>query len=237
MILFPCLILIIIGMALSYSRISFRSNLSILRNIKTPRFSTLRSNIDETEIIHTTEHDYFMKLAIRHAQFSFRDKEVPVGAVIVDENNRVVSASRNKVELLQDATMHAEIDCIKKASFIKKNWRLNNCTLYTTLEPCPMCMGAIKAARIKRVIYGAPAINTDMMTHTISLDNTSTTEVIGGILKEECVTLLKRFFQQRRQSDKYETSTTNTSGSISDGDSKSVNNESKIAFDKVWELQ
>ena len=111
--------------------------------------------------------------------------------------------------------MHAEIDCIRKASYIKGNWRLNNCVLYTSLEPCPMCLGAIKASRIKKVVFGAytstnvqppiqKLINQNSINQTrydqdaIPDKNDYTLEIVGGILEEQASIMLKRFFQQRR---------------------------------------
>ena len=141
---------------------------------------------------------------------------MPVGAVIIDENNNVLAASRNRVEGTNDVTMHAEIDCLRKASSIMQNWRLNNCILYTSLEPCPMCLGAIKAARIKRVVFGAYTVNNlqrnismtkltknTKYTHDYDITNASENheyelEIIGGVLEEQASILLKRFFQQRR---------------------------------------
>lgn len=141
-----------------------------------------------------------------------------MGAVIVDENNRVLAASRNRVEKTNDVTMHAEIDCIRKASILKQNWRLNDCVLYTTLEPCPMCLGAIKASRIKRVIFGAYTIKnvihppqqisafangSEVVTRyhqEVSGNETDdyALEIVGGVLQDEASLMLKRFFQQRR---------------------------------------
>lgn len=80
---------------------------------------------------------------------------MPVGAVIVDEKGIVLAGARNMIEQLKDATAHAEVECLKKASKVTNNWRLRNCTLYTTLEPCAMCLGALRAARVSRVVFGA----------------------------------------------------------------------------------
>lgn len=149
----------------------------------------------------------FMKLALRHAQFAFREEEVPIGAVVVDEDGLVIASSRNRVESLQDASSHAEIDVLKKAAEVKKNWRLLNCTLYTTLEPCPMCLGAIYAFRIKRLVYGANDkrvgscgswINIPAMNHPYHSLNIS-----SGVLADESEVLLKRFFQSRRRDERF----------------------------------
>ena len=97
----------------------------------------------------------FMQLALRHAQHAYREHEVPVGAVIVNEKDIVLAGARNMIEQLKDATAHAEIECIRKASKVINNWRLSNCTLYTTLEPCAMCLNALRAARVSRIVFGA----------------------------------------------------------------------------------
>jgi tRNA(adenine34) deaminase len=100
-----------------------------------------------------------MKLALRHAQFAYRQKEVPIGAIVVSNKDGIVlSTARNSVEKYGDSTAHAELLAIRKASSLVKNWRLLDCTLYTTLEPCPMCMGAIQGSRINKVVYGAKDI-------------------------------------------------------------------------------
>lgn len=160
------------------------------------------------EFSQTTKHfperdqdTHFMQLALRHAQHSFREKEVPVGAVIVDDKGLVVATARNRVESLQDCTMHAEMDCIRKASIQIGNWRLMNCTIYSTLEPCPMCMGAIQAARIKRLVYGArdPRIGACGSYVDLGKDNPFNQVIVRSGLKElESSTLLKRFFRMRR---------------------------------------
>jgi tRNA(adenine34) deaminase len=155
--------------------------------------------------IHSEEKndEYFMRLALRHAQHSFREKEVPIGAVVVDSNGVVLAAARNGVEGKKDATAHAEIECLRKAAKLRSNWRLNDCTLYTTLEPCPMCLGAIQGSRIKKVVYGAPDHRVGACGSWVNLVQAKhpfhAVEVIGGILQDESSILLKRFFQMRRR--------------------------------------
>ncbi len=94
----------------------------------------------------------FMRLALKEAIKAYKKGEVPVGAIIV-KNNKVIAKSYNKIESKKDATRHAEINVIKKASHKLKNWRLIDCDMYVTLEPCEMCSGAIKLSRIKNVYY------------------------------------------------------------------------------------
>ncbi len=143
----------------------------------------------------------FMALALREARKAFESDEVPVGAVLV-KDNKIISKGFNQVELLQDATAHAEILCLSSASAVLENWRLLGTTLYTTLEPCCMCAGAIINSRISRIVYGAKDLrvggcgswkNLFDGTHPIH-----SLEVCGGVLDEECSSLIKEFFQKTR---------------------------------------
>ena len=144
-----------------------------------------------------------MRLALRHAQHAFREKEVPIGAVVVDGNGIVLATSRNQVEGKKDVTAHAEIDCLRKAAQLRNNWRLADCVLYSTLEPCPMCLGAIQASRIKRVVYAASDLRVGACGSWVDLVGAKhpyhELEVRGGLLCEESSILLKRFFQMRRR--------------------------------------
>ena len=153
--------------------------------------------------ISRDKDEHYMRLALRHAQHAFREKEVPIGAVIVDADGVILATSRNQVEAKNDVTAHAEISCIRKAAQIKKNWRLSDCTLYSTLEPCPMCMGAIQASRITKVVYGAPDIRMGACGSWVNLVESKhpfhDVLVVGGLLREESSTLMKRFFQMRRR--------------------------------------
>ena len=99
-------------------------------------------------------HEHFMRLALEEAQRAFQEDEVPIGAVIVHED-RVIAAAHNQREQLHDPTAHAEMIAITQAAESLHCWRLEGCTLYVTLEPCPMCAGAIVQARIPTVVYGA----------------------------------------------------------------------------------
>eukprot|EP01031_Cornospumella_fuschlensis_P036224 gene36224-43940_t len=140
---------------------------------------------------YNSNDERFMKLAIRHAQHAYREKEVPVGAVIVDENGVVIAASRNRVEETHDATAHAEVDCMRKAALFKQNWRLLNCTLYTTLEPCPVCLSAAQSFRIKRVVYAAKDLRLGACGSHINLAGTRhpfhQLNIEGGVLNESSV--------------------------------------------------
>ena len=100
-------------------------------------------------------HDYYMRTALREAEAAFADDEVPVGAIVV-HGEKIIAAAHNQREQLRDPTAHAEMIAITQASEALQSWRLNDCVLYVTLEPCPMCAGAILLARIPLVVYGTP---------------------------------------------------------------------------------
>ena len=146
-------------------------------------------------------HAEWMRVAIDQAQQAFEEGEVPIGAVIIHEN-RIIGAAGNQREQLRDPTAHAEMIAITQAAESLGSWRLLECTLYVTLEPCPMCAGAIVQARIPTVVYGTPdekagACHTlYQITSDIRLNHRST--VIGGVLQEECRNLLREFFSIQR---------------------------------------
>ncbi|MBR1908927.1 nucleoside deaminase [bacterium] len=139
----------------------------------------------------------FMQKAIEEAKKTVKD--VPVGAVIV-KNNKIISFAHNEKELTKNITGHAEIIAIQQAEKILGNWRLNNCEMYVTLEPCPMCAWAILQARIKTVYFGSFDKKYGAFISSMDLRKTlhSKTTVYGGIMEEECDKLLKDFFKKIR---------------------------------------
>jgi len=142
-----------------------------------------------------------MKLALEQAEQAFREEEVPVGAVIV-QGERVIAAAYNQREKLRDPTAHAEMIAITQAAGALNSWRLDECTLYVTLEPCPMCAGAILQARIPLVVYGAADPKAGAV-HTLyrMLDDPRLNHrslAVSGVLAEECGQILSRFFQRQR---------------------------------------
>ena len=143
----------------------------------------------------------FMRMALRQAQIAFDMKEIPIGCVIV-KDGVVIGKGYNQVEQLKDATAHAEIIAIGTAASTLDNWRLDGCTLYVTLEPCPMCAGAILNSRVSRVVYGSPDSRFGGCGTTIDVITGNAlkreVQVTGGILADECLGLLKGFFQQMR---------------------------------------
>ncbi|SFE41500.1 tRNA(adenine34) deaminase [Thermoanaerobacter thermohydrosulfuricus] len=143
----------------------------------------------------------FMEAAILEAKKSYQLGEVPVGAVIV-KDGQIIGKGFNQKESSNDATAHAEILAIKEACKTLDSWRLDDCSMYVTLEPCPMCAGAILESRIKRVYIGAESERTGAAGTVVDILNNSylgsKTEVYFGIMEEECKTLLKDFFENLR---------------------------------------
>ena len=147
-------------------------------------------------------HERFMKLALQEAEQALREEEVPIGAVIVWED-RVIARAHNQREQLHDPTAHAEMIAITQAAEARRSWRLDGCTLYVTLEPCPMCAGAIVQARIPTVVYGAADPKAGAV-HTLYhlLDDPRLNHrclVTSGVSGVACGQILSRFFQEQRR--------------------------------------
>ena len=147
-------------------------------------------------------HEIYMQRALDEAEQALAEDEVPVGAVIVHQD-RLIAAAHNQRELLRDPTAHAEMIAITQAAESRQSWRLDDCTLYVTLEPCPMCAGAILQARIPAVVYGAadPKAGAVRSLYTLLDDSrlNHRAAVIPGVLAERCGQILSRFFQQQRR--------------------------------------
>lgn len=147
-------------------------------------------------------HDHYMRLALAEAEQALAENEVPVGAVIV-LGERVIGSAHNQRETLHDPTAHAEMIAITQAASHIGDWRLENCTLYVTLEPCIMCCGAILQGRVPNIVYGATdpkagaagtlyhLLNDERLNHRC--------QVIPGILAAPCGEILTRFFQHQRR--------------------------------------
>ncbi|MBO5321675.1 MAG: nucleoside deaminase [Clostridia bacterium] len=142
----------------------------------------------------------FMLEALAEAKKAYGEGEVPVGAVIV-KDGEIIATAHNQREQKQNALSHAEIECINKACKILNSWRLEDCELYVTLEPCPMCTGAIINSRIKTVVFGAFDLRAGSMDSVINLCDypyNHKPEIYGGILEDDCKKILEDFFKDKR---------------------------------------
>lgn len=142
----------------------------------------------------------FMKAALKCANKAADEGEVPIGAVVVCDG-KIISRGYNKRTKRQIATAHAEIEAIEKACKKQKSWRIPECEIYVTLEPCPMCMGAMLNARIKKVYFGALEAKGRSMTEALANSNlvNHRIEVEGGVMEEECASVLSSFFSRMRE--------------------------------------
>lgn len=146
----------------------------------------------------------FMKQALKEAQKAYQKEEIPVGAVIV-KDGKIIARAHNQKETQHDTTKHAEILAIQKASKKIGAWRLEECEMYVTLEPCTMCMGALINARIKKIHIGTPDPKTGACGSFIDLTKykyNHTVEIEKGILQQECEYILKDFFKKLRKKKK-----------------------------------
>ena len=147
-------------------------------------------------------HEWYMRQALQEAERALLEDEVPVGAIIV-HHERVVAAAHNQREQLRDPTAHAEMIAIGQAAAALGSWRLEACTLYVTLEPCPMCAGAILQARIPRLVYGAAdpkAGAVDSLFHLLDDARLNhRVEVVRQVLARPCGEILTRFFESKRR--------------------------------------
>ena len=138
----------------------------------------------------------YMEKALELAREAFQDDEVPVGAVIV-RNGEIVATGRNRREKEKNALLHAETDAINNACKVLGGWRLWNCDIYVTLEPCPMCAGALNWAQIGRIVFGTPDPKRGYSMFTPSLLHPKT-QVRSGVLADECSALMIDFFREKR---------------------------------------
>ncbi len=150
-----------------------------------------------------------MERAYQEALRAFDEGEVPVGAVVAGPSGAIIGRGRNAVERLNDATAHAEILAIGAAAQRMETWRLNGCTLYVTLEPCMMCLGALLASRIDRIVYGTAdprlgAVDTYPHREQILASYRVFPVVESGVMQRECAELLKSFFRTLRENGKQE---------------------------------
>lgn len=142
------------------------------------------------------DDEYFMRQAYAEAQKAFDKGEVPVGAVIVSQN-RIIARAHNMTETLNDVTAHAEMQAITAAADVLGGKYLDSCSLYVTLEPCPMCAGGLLWSQLGKLVYGASDEKRGFMIYTPVVLHPKT-QVISGIMQIECAELLKKFFKKKR---------------------------------------
>lgn len=148
-------------------------------------------------------HRHHMQLALEEAREAWAEEEVPVGAVVVSFDHGLIGRAHNQREQLHDPTAHAEMIAITQAAEALQSWRLEKCILYVTLEPCPMCAGAVVQARLPFLVYGAtdPKAGACHSLYAIPTDRrlNHRTEVLGGVLADECAAILSDFFASKRR--------------------------------------
>ena len=147
-----------------------------------------------------------MREALKEAQAAYDIGEVPIGAVLVDESGTIVSRGHNLRETEKDATAHAEMLAIRAACERLGRWRLSGVTLYVTIEPCPMCAGAIVMSRVDRVVYGSTDAKAGACESLFNIPGhpalNHAPRMTAGVLQEECAAIMKRFFRERRKQKK-----------------------------------
>ena len=160
-------------------------------------------------MIEPLPDEYFMREALRQGQKAYAADEVPVGAVVVREG-KIIGRAHNQVELLKDATAHAEMLALTQAEAAVGDWRLTDCDLYVTKEPCVMCAGAIVHTRIRRVIFGCTDLSAGAAGSMMNLLQMQSLnhrcEITSGVLQTECAAILQEFFRKRRDEQRSTTS-------------------------------
>lgn len=150
--------------------------------------------------------EFFMRAALAEAESAAAEDEVPVGAVVV-KDGVVIAAAHNEREQKKDISAHAELTALRRAAAVIGDWRLSGCTLYVTLEPCPMCAGAILTGRVGRVVFGASDPASGAFGSALDLPRFQPAyrpEVTPGVLADDCARLLSDFFRRRRTQPKYD---------------------------------
>ena len=149
-----------------------------------------------------TKDEQWMQIAIEEAKLAMKENEIPIGSILV-KNEKIIAQAHNQPIRNNDPTAHAEIQVLRAAGKIQKNYRLIDTTMYVTLEPCAMCLGAMMHARIKRMVYGTSDPKTGVCGSRVDLTTESffnhEIEITGGVLEKECTELLQSFFKSRRK--------------------------------------
>ena len=146
-------------------------------------------------------HEEYMSIALELAKEAADNGDVPVGCVIVSPEGEIIGRGRNRREQNCDATAHAEVEAIREANKALGTWRLHGCSMYVTLEPCPMCAGAIINSRIAKLFYGSREENSGSCGSVINLFMERyghSPQIVGGIMDDECKAVLKEFFEKLR---------------------------------------
>jgi tRNA(adenine34) deaminase len=153
-------------------------------------------------MIDPPNDEHFMREALRQAQKAYEASEVPVGAVVV-RSGKIIARAYNQVELLKDATAHAEMLALTQAEAAVGDWRLTDCDLYVTKEPCPMCAGALVHTRIRRLVFGCTDPSAGAAGSLINLLQmpgfNHRCDIASGVLQDECAAILQSFFCKRRE--------------------------------------
>lgn len=156
-------------------------------------------------VIDRHSDEFFMGEALRQARAAYESGEVPVGAVVV-RNGQIIARAHNQVELLKDATAHAEMLALTQAQAAIGDWRLTDCTVYVTKEPCPMCAGALVHTRVRRLVYGVADTKAGAAGSALNLlqfpSLNHKCEITGGVRESECKALLQEFFAEQRRDEK-----------------------------------
>lgn len=176
------------------------------------------------------EYEKYMAAALALAKEAACEGETPVGAVVV-KNGVIVGSGKNQREKKRNAVRHAEINAIEEACSVLGGWRLSGCTLYVTLEPCPMCAGAVINSRIDRVVFGAydkKAGSAGSVTNLFTLDYNHKPQVIGGVMSEECEAVLKKFFSDLRRKKKM------LKTRMTEVKTKDQINRTAVIADEIW---
>jgi tRNA(adenine34) deaminase len=162
--------------------------------------------MDEEPLIDLQSDAHFMGEALRQALRAYQAEEVPIGAVVV-QAGRVIARAFNQVELLKDATAHAEMLAITQAEDALGDWRLNGCTLYVTKEPCPMCAGALAHVRVDRIVFGVSDPKAGACGGAFQLFDlpglNHRCEITPGVLRDESLAIMQEFFRRRRAEGKF----------------------------------
>jgi tRNA(adenine34) deaminase len=161
---------------------------------------SLLSDFSKMSVVERDLH--FMREALKEAKKAFEKEEVPVGAVLV-HGNKIIARGHNQVEMLRDATAHAEMLCLTSGASFLENWRLSDATLYCTLEPCCMCAGALFSSRVSRLVWGAPDVRLGANGSWIDVfaqkHPMHSLEITSRVLEAESADLMRAFFQKRRK--------------------------------------